>query len=103
MPAIARNAERIPVTSLRPPTFPARPSDRRRRECDVVSIVPESAARILFDVRLLAVLGSRLQGLDCHRYGRVRATNRYALSQTYLVADKGDYYEIADGLPQNQH
>jgi hypothetical protein len=25
------------------------------------------------------------------------------LARHIFVADKGDYYEIADGLPQNQH
>src|SRR5262249_35187008 len=44
----------------------------RRRERDVVPLVGEGAARLLRDVRLVAVLGPGRKRLDRPRHGRVR-------------------------------
>ncbi len=35
--------------------------------------------------------------------GALDAPSRTKLGMHIFVAEKGDYYEIADGLPQNEH
>ncbi len=75
---------------------------QRRRQGDLVRLVGARAARLLLDLRLDAVLGPDPQGHDRDRDGRVRHADATHLEMHIFVADKGDYYEIADGLPQNQ-
>ncbi len=67
----------------------------------MVSIVAERPTRLLLDMRIVSILGSVGSGLDRRGNGCFRRADRDAASLHIYVADKGDYYEIADGLPQH--
>jgi hypothetical protein len=45
--------------------------------------------------------GSRRAILDRHCHGRIRDADGTQLAKHIFVAEQGDYYRIADGLPQS--
>ena len=104
MPATARNAARSPGTTLGfRPTSRAAPS-RFDGEFNVAwfRVLRKGAARLLFDLRRLAFCDPIGEGLD-RRFamGAFDSPTGTTIAKHIFVADKGDYYEIKDGLPQN--
>ena len=70
-------------------------------ECVLVSIVLKYPARVLLDMRFILVLGPAREGLDRRRDGAFDTPTAAHLEKHIFVAEKGDYYEITDGLPQS--
>ncbi|CAA9542167.1 MAG: Gfa-like protein, partial [uncultured Sphingosinicella sp.] len=64
-------------------------SDQRRGQGGLVSVVGKGAARLLRCVRLVALLGPFVQGLDRHRHGRIRHAHRHAAPRAYLCRGQG--------------
>ena len=80
----------------------ARPAERARWRGAVAwyRLVADGAARVLPDLRLAALLG-RGGGERLSIFaGTLDGPTGLTLAGHIFCADKGDYYEIADGLPQ---
>ena len=63
----------------------------------MVSVVGESASRLLLRLRLER-LGEDLIAVGMGAFEKPTGTR---LEKHIFVTDQGDYYEIADGLPQH--
>lgn len=69
----------------------------------LVPIVRKGTAGLLLDVRIVFVLGSARRDCTSIAMGAFDTPTSTHLEKHIFVAEKGDYYEIEDDLPQNQH
>ncbi|GEL73261.1 hypothetical protein MVI01_50450 [Myxococcus virescens] len=70
-----------------------------------VPIVGEGAARLLLDVRGPPLLGPARHAharLARHRDGAFEGHTNTTVKMHFFVEEKGDSYEITDGLPQHE-
>jgi hypothetical protein len=74
-----------------------------RRQGDLVPVLGKSAPRLLFRLRLSAILDPIYRDWTAVAMGAFDKPTGTHLKKHIFVADKGDYYDVADGLPQNEH
>ena len=70
----------------------------------LVSFIGEGATRVLFGVRISTVLNPTKEGYEFIgiAMGAFEPPTGVRLAKHIFVGDKGDYYEVDDGLPQSQ-
>ncbi len=67
----------------------------------MVSVIGKGAARVLRNMRIVAFWDPVFQDWTAVVMGAFDTPTQTKLALHIFVSEKGDYYDIADGLPQN--